>query len=399
MKRLARLSAFGACAIVLVVLAPAPEAAWADSCPNPGRWAVPSTRGPQLRDTVAVFADLAKRSVVMLGESHDNAEHHLWQLHTIAALHAARPDLVVGFEAFPRRVQKTLDAWVEGELSEEEFLRRTDWSRVWGIEAQLYMPLFHFARMHRVPMIALNVERRLVANVRDRGWAGIPPSEREGVSDPAPAPPGYRETLYQSYVEHLSAEAPGRSRARPDYSDPDFLRFVESQQVWDRAMAQAIATRLQTSAPPQVVAVIGSGHLRDGHGVPHQLRDLGIANAAVLLPWDESEDCGSLTPGLADAVFAISAKAAQAAERPRLGVMLDDSGEGVVIREVVKNSIAEQAGVRVGDVVLIVAGLPVRGAADVIDAVRRQAPGTWLPMTVMRGSESLDLVARFPAKR
>jgi uncharacterized iron-regulated protein len=398
MKRHSRLHGFGACAIAFALLVPAPDAAPADSCPSPGRWIVPGTAGLQPRDTAAVFADLAKRAVVMLGESHDNAEHHRWQLHTIAGLHASRPDLVLGFEMFPRRVQKALDAWVAGELSEEELLKRTDWNRVWGFEAQLYMPLFHFARMHRVPMVALNVERRLVTDVRDRGWAGIPPAQREGVTDPAAPAPGYREVLYKAYLEHLSAEAPARSRPQPDYSDPDFVRFVESQLVWDRAMAQAIAARLQAGAP-QVVAVMGSGHLRNSHGVPHQLRDLGIANAAVLLPWDESEDCSSLTPGLANAVFALQAGAERPAERPRLGVMLDDSAEGVVIREVVKNSIAEQAGVRTGDVMLIVAGLPVRGAADVIDAVKRQAPGTWLPITIMRGGESLELVARFPAKR
>jgi uncharacterized iron-regulated protein len=397
MKRHSRLHGFGARAIAFLLLVPALEAMPADFCPSPGRWIVPGTAGPQPRDTIAVFADLAKRTVVLLGETHDNAEHHRWQLHTIAGLHASRPDLVLGFEMFPRRVQKTLDAWVAGELSEEELLKRTDWHRVWGFEAQLYMPLFHFARMHRVPMLALNVERRLVSNVRDRGWAGIPSSEREGVTDPAPAPPGYREILYQSYLEHVSAQA--RTQAQPDRSDPDFLRFVESQLVWDRAMAQAIAARVQGGGPPQVVAVMGSGHLRSGYGVPRQLRDLGVANAAVLLPWDETEECSSLTPGLADAVFALAAGAAQPPERPRLGVMLDDSVEGVIIREVVKNSVAEHAGVRTGDVVVIVAGLPVRGAADVIDAVKRQAPGTWLPITVMRGAESLELVARFPATR
>jgi uncharacterized iron-regulated protein len=360
---------------------------------------VPTSGGLQQREPTALFSELARRSVVLLGESHDNPEHHRWQLHTLAALHALQPNLVLGFEMFPRRVQNALDQWVAGELTVEEFLKRSDWRRVWGFDAELYLPIFHYARMHRVPMIALNVERSLVARVGDAGWASIPASEREGVTDPALPSAQYRERLYESYQEHLPKDHPARKRAEPDYTDPYYLRFVESMQVWDRAMAQAIAQQRGGANPPLVVGMMGSGHLQSGFGVPHQLRDLGIAHADVLLPWEADDDCSALTAGIADAVFGVAAVAPIAVERPRLGVMLDDSDAGVVIRDVVKDSVADQAGARSGDVVVTVAGVPARNASDVIDAVRRQAPGTWLPITVKRGAESVELVARFPPKR
>ena len=92
---------------------------------------------------------------------HDNPEHHRWQLQTLAALHAVRPDMVIGFEMFPRRVQKALDQWVAGELSEAQFLAASDWNAVWSTDAKLYLPLFHFARMNRLPMVALNIDTRL----------------------------------------------------------------------------------------------------------------------------------------------------------------------------------------------------------------------------------------------
>ena len=46
-----------------------------------------------------------------------------------------------------------------------------------------------------------------------------------------------------------------------------------------------------------------------------------------------------------------------------------------------------------------IAGVPVQETGDITDAVRQQIPGTWLPMTVKRGDESLELVARFPPRR
>jgi S1-C subfamily serine protease len=132
--------------------------------------------------------------------------------------------------------------------------------------------------------------------------------------------------------------------------------------------------------------------------VPHQLRDLGIPDPAVLLPWDVGQDCALLTAGFADLVFGVEDRRAEAPERPHLGVMLDQSEHGVTIRDVLKGSIAESAGARAGDVIKTVAGVPVKDAGTVIAAVRRQAPGTWLPITVQRGTQSLELVARFPGK-
>jgi S1-C subfamily serine protease len=36
--------------------------------------------------------------------------------------------------------------------------------------------------------------------------------------------------------------------------------------------------------------------------------------------------------------------------------------------------------------------------SDLVEAVQRQAPGTWLPLKVRRGAETIELVAKFPAR-
>jgi uncharacterized iron-regulated protein len=98
-----------------------------------GKWVCPSSN--EKRDDVLVA--LAKRGVVLLGESHNDAEHHRWQLHTIAALFSHRSDMVLGFEMFPRRVQPVLDRWSKGELNETAFLREVDWPQIWGFAGEL----------------------------------------------------------------------------------------------------------------------------------------------------------------------------------------------------------------------------------------------------------------------
>jgi len=44
------------------------------------------------------------------------------------------------------------------------------------------------------------------------------------------------------------------------------------------------------------------------------------------------------------------------------------------------------------------AGLPTGSGGDLIDTVRQQAPGTWLPLQIRRGGVTVEKVARFPAR-
>ncbi len=376
----------------------------ASACVGPGQWAVPKQDGTAIQLADTLLAGLARQQVVLLGETHDDPEHHRWQLYTIAGLYALRPDMVLGFEMFPRRVQPVLDDWVAGRLSDAELLARAEWREFWGYDAALYLPIFQFARMYRIPMLALNVERSLVSRVGDKGWEAIPAAEREGVTNPAAATREYAVRLYASYLDHRTLEGHGSSQPKEpgegDLADPAFRRFVEAMQVWDRAMAQGIAERLRGGKPPLVVAIMGSGHLRDGYGVPQQLRDLGVTRLAVALPWGPSDGCADLRPGVADAVFGVEERPQPSrADRPRLGISIDSAAGGVLVRSVVPGSIAEAAGIRAEDVIVGIAGESASAPVDVINAVQRQAPGTWLPITVKRGEETLEIVARFPPKK
>jgi S1-C subfamily serine protease len=66
---------------------------------------------------------------------------------------------------------------------------------------------------------------------------------------------------------------------------------------------------------------------------------------------------------------------------------------------VVPGSIAEQAGLQSGDIIVRIAGESAVQTGDVVEAVQRQAPGTWLPITVKRGEDPVEIVARFPPRK
>ena len=363
-------------------------------------WTVPGTGKISNTD---VIGRAARREVVLLGEAHDNPEHHRWQLQTLAALHAQRPDMVIGFEMFPRRVQKALDQWVAGELTEAQFLAASEWDTVWSTDVAMYMPLFHFARMNHVPMMALNIDTRLRRSVATKGFAGVPENEREGVTAPAEPSNAYLDYLLPIYGEHDRAgKKKGGASAGRD--DPDFRRFVEGQQLWDRAMAQGIHSALDRPQRPLVVGIMGSGHIKYGYGVPHQLKHLGVTDVGMLLPWNNGTSCDLLTADIADAIFGTALPPLAADERPRerLGIrfeMAQDGGARVL--QVEKGSIAEKAGIRESDLIIETAGMPIKQLNDIVEIVKRQAPGTWLPLKIKRGSDTMEAIAKFspPSKR
>ena len=260
-----------------------------------GAWIDPANE----QSRTDVIAALAEGSVVLLGESHAEAEHHRWQLHMIAALFGRRPDMVLGFEMFPRRVQPVLDRWSVGELDEASFLRDVDWQHVWGFASELYLPLFHFARMHRLPMLALNVDRATNRRVAAEGLAGIPRAEREDVGDPVPASSAYRNRLFEWFKKHPGAGEGVRADSER------FERFVGAQQFWDRAMAEAIAG-VRGSGRPLVVGIMGSGHVEYGDGVAHQLAALGIEDVATALPWPADREFPAGHPRIANVLFGVT---------------------------------------------------------------------------------------------
>lgn len=355
----------------------------AASCGEPGQWL--SAHDAKPTPAIALLDRMATQQAVLLGEAHDSAEDHRWQLNVLAQLHSRQPDLAVAFEMFPRRLQPVLDDWVAGKLSEPEFLKRSEWEVVWSYDARDYLPLFHYARMNRIPMLAVNVERSLPEAVGKEGWDAVPEDRKEGVTRPAKPGPEYLKDLRSVFDHH-----PAKERA-----DASFPRFVEAQTTWDRAMAQGIAEYLKKSPKSLVVGIMGAGHVRYGRGVAHQLRDLGVARVGLLLTWDHQRACADITRGLADAVYVVRPPAGPS---PRLGVATESAKNGELkVMEVTAGSIAEKAGLKAGDVIVEIAGRRSTGLQMLRNVVQRQTAGTWLPLKVRRGGEEVEIVARFPA--
>ena len=355
-------------------------------------------------DSSKLFDRVGDQAIVLLGEVHDNPAHHRWQHYAMSALHSRNVNMVVGFEMLPRRLQPVLDDWSAGELDDDRFLEQTEWDQVWGYDPDLYLPLFQFAREHRLPTVALNVDRSLVSRVGMEGWDAIDKGDRLGVGDPAAASEAYRRDLAELFGYKMMLRGHGESSSEAVDVDEvmqseAFANFVDAQLTWDRAMAEALADAHRLDPEALIVGIVGRGHLEYGWGIPHQLADLGIEDVAVLLPVAADSDCTEPEAGLADAVFVVEARTQpEPPARPRLGVMIEGADDGVRVMEVVDNSVAADSGLRAGDVIQSAAGFETSTTTELVEIIQRQAPGTWLPLQVLRDGDRLDITARFPQR-
>jgi uncharacterized iron-regulated protein len=256
----------------------------------------------------AAVAELARADVVFLGEQHGDPATHRLELAMLRALHeAVGPRLILSLEMFERDVQPILDAYLQGRLSEEEFLAQ---SRPWPNYASDYRPLVEYAKTHGLRVLASNVPRRLASQVAKQGLdalGALSPDERKWAAADVNCP---KDQLHERFKESMR-DHPGMTEALVD-------RMFLAQCLKDATMAEAIAQAFEhppsgpgSLAPlvpaPLVLHVNGAFHSDEGLGVPAQLRKrasgLDLRVTTVLPATSPDADPRK---GLADYVFVVT---------------------------------------------------------------------------------------------
>jgi len=229
---------------------------------------------PELRDVALVF----------VGEHHDQASHHWAQLQVVQRLHESDAKVAVGLEMIQADHQKALDQWVRGELSEEEFvpLFERNWSR-WD----LYADIFRFGREHGIPLVGLNVARKITRKVARDGFASL---SEEQLKELPPV---------QCDVDAVYKEFIRRALGDRDKAEMTFQNFCEAQLLWDSAMAWHLERFLKENPDHTVVVLAGSAHSWK-RGIPEQIRRRTDLAFRVILPETERLDRTSATTEDAD---------------------------------------------------------------------------------------------------
>jgi uncharacterized iron-regulated protein len=304
---------------------------------------------PQALSFVAIMEKIGDRRVVYVGESHTRYEDHLLQLRVIRALFAQNPKLAIGMEMFNREAQPILDRYVAGELSEREFLKQSGYFSKWGFDYRLYREIINFARLHHLPIVALNQEKEIVSRVFKEGVSSLTAEEIAKLPmDRDLALPGYHQRIAEVFAMH-----------KPDGGPERLNSFFQAQAIWDETMAESVTSFLNANPESRMVVLAGQGHTDKATAIPPRVaRRLPTVSQIVIL----NSEGGELEQAKAD--YLLFSKSAELPPAALLGVMLANTPEGPLVEGLSEKSKAGAAGIQAKDVILALDEEPVATIDD-----------------------------------
>jgi len=320
-------------------------------------------------DLDAVVSKVSSFRVIYMGETHDDYADHLTQLDLIRRLHAVNPDIAIGMEQFQQPFQGVIDRYIKGELDEKGLVRETEWMKRWKFDYRLYRPILSYAREHKIPVIALNLSREIVAKVSKSGIEGLSKEDRAKIpaeidfSDKA-----YQKRLKRIYEKHAHNDKKG------------FERFQQVQLLWDEGMAERAAEYLKENPKRQLVVLAGSGHLMYGSGIPQRVSRRVQGERAIILP------AGDFTPvpGVSD--FLVHDGGETLPAPGLIGIYLDQTKDGVMVENLVPEGAAKKAGVEKGDMIRSINGSEIKTITDLKLMLLDNSPGDEVKLVLFRKS-------------
>ena len=118
-----------------------------------------------------MIKQLSNADVVLFGELHNNPISHWLELQVTKDMYNLKgASLVLGAEMIEADNQEFLNAYLNGDLSEKDFV---DTSRLWRNYKTDYRPLVEFAKDNQLQFIATNVPRRYASMVFKGGFEAL----------------------------------------------------------------------------------------------------------------------------------------------------------------------------------------------------------------------------------
>jgi uncharacterized iron-regulated protein len=213
-------------------------------------------------------------AIVMVGERHDVAAHHLAQRDVVLAVRSRAEGfpVVIGAEMFAVDKQDLISRWEETEFDTATFLDMVGWDESWGVPWEVYAPVLELALYEDIALVGLNAPAGLSRAVYRGGIESLDEEQAQQLPLPfGPVPDAYREYLVGALAGHMP---------RPEGSGDDVAQweasvenFVMAQRVWDESMAARLFEAYQGfGVEARHVVLAGGGHVRNGWGIESALR-------------------------------------------------------------------------------------------------------------------------------
>lgn len=205
---------------------------------------------------------LALYPFVLIGEQHDNPDHHIIQgrLLDTAVQNGRKPSVVL--EMVPRSMYEAVRSYdLEKDPRLDAFAKGLKWEERGWYSWDIYRPMALAAARNGLQFAPGNLSNEVTRKIADEGYNALIPKFVQDFGLLKPLPPtaalDLNQELEASHCGMLPKEAIGK--------------MAKVQRARDGSMAEALKT---WSGPQGTVLIAGNGHIRKDRGVPWVLRQL-----------------------------------------------------------------------------------------------------------------------------
>jgi len=217
-----------------------------------------------------VLGAVARGRFVLLGETHDNPDHHLLQARLLEAVTGAGRRPALAFEMLDASAQGAVDAVLAGGAPTADQLRdAVGWDQSGWPPFEEYRPIFEVGLAARLPVVAANLSRAEAREVIHRGEDALAAPVRQLLDRAGPLPAAEATERGEEMAASHCGQLPERFLAP----------MVLSQRARDAQLARALVAAAGTDG---AVLITGAEHARRDRAVPAFLGVAGIPAGEVV---------------------------------------------------------------------------------------------------------------------
>ncbi len=222
--------------------------------PLTGRiWDVSSAR---FIDRQSLVTRLARADFLLLGERHDNPDHHLLQAEVLRSLIALGRRPAVGFEMFGLDDASAIAEHLAAAPNDAAGLgRAVNWNKRGWPDWAMYQPIAEAALEAKLRIVATNLPLATARKMSSDGLAALEPRVVRDLG--LDRPPS--ESVFASIAADIRDSHCGYG------SEESVKLMVGVQRARDAQMAQSL---IAADDPDGAILVAGAGHVRNDYGIP-----------------------------------------------------------------------------------------------------------------------------------
>ncbi len=262
------------------------------SCAQPGEWISPLSRDhplvgriwqPESKKFVTrqiVERAFAAADFVLLGEKHDNPDHHLLQAAMVRALTAAGRRPAIVFEMIAEDRQAAIDRWRRANPPDGAGLgAAVGWEKSGWPPWPAYRPIADAALQESLPLRGGNLSRSVVKAIHKGGLAALDAGRRSrlGLDEPFPrdVKTAMLEVLFESHCRLMPRNA--------------LSPMLDVQRARDAILADNMLRAAALKGADGAVLIAGNGHVRADRGAPLHLAKFAPGRSIATIAFMEVE--------------------------------------------------------------------------------------------------------------